>query len=242
MVRVCVFGSSSNKTPDEYLKVSEELGALIASNGHLCVNGGGAAGCMGALNRGVRSKGGQILGVIHDMFSVETEDGLIQEMLVTNGDTLSEREQMLVTNSDCIIVLPGGVGTLDELWESVCNKSLHLGGMEKVPICVLNYNGYFDGCIAQLERASKDKLLYQPVSEYMHVETSAKAALECSIKALKNNDINDGADSAFRKQRRDTSFTITNAFKADKLPSVAIGITIGIFITSLCFNSFKRGF
>ena len=160
MVRICVFGSSSNKTPNEYLKLSEELGALIASNGHLCVNGGGAAGCMGALNRGVRSKGGQILGVIHDMFSVETEDGLIQEMIVSNGDTLSERKQMLVTNSDCIIVLPGGVGTLDELWESVCNKSLHLGGMEKVPICVLNYNGYFDGSIAQLERASKDKLLY----------------------------------------------------------------------------------
>ena len=76
----------------------------------------------------------------------------------------------------------------------------------------------------------------------MRVETSAKDALEWSVKALNNNGSNGNVDTAFRKQRRDTSFTITNAFKADKLPFVAIGMTIGVVLTSVLFNTtFRKG-
>ena len=157
--------------------MSEELGGLLAEGDHLCVNGGGAFGCMGALNKGAHAKGGKVLGVIHDMFVVEEEDKTIQNMLVSKGDTLSERKQLLVDNSDCIIVLPGGVGTLDELWESTCNRSLRLGGMEKIPICVLNVDGYYDGSLAQLSRAFKDGLLYNQTEQYFHVESDSSAAI-----------------------------------------------------------------
>ena len=176
-MRICVFGSSSRRTPEAYLKVAEELGSLIASKGYLCVNGGGAFGCMGALNKGAHAKDGRVLGVIHDMFVVEEEDMNIKNMLVSKGDTLSERKQLLVNNCDCIIVLPGGVGTLDELWESTCNRSLKLGGMDNIPICILNLDKYFDGSLAQLDRAYKDSLLYNTPDQYFHVETTAEGAL-----------------------------------------------------------------
>lgn len=198
-MRVCVFGSSSNKTPEKYLKCGRELGLLIASSGDLCVNGGGAFGCMGAVNQGAREGNGQILGVIHDKFTVEEEDKRVNNMIVSSGDTLSERKQMLVDNCDCIIVLPGGVGTLDELWETTCNRSLHMGGMDRIPICVLNVDGYFDGCVAQLQRAYKDGLLYMQCEDYFHVETTAKDAMMWCEAAV--NAINEGENAMPVKQR-----------------------------------------
>ena len=196
-MRVCVFGSSSNRTPVKYLHESEALGGLIAEGGHVCVNGGGAFGCMGALNKGAHDKNGQILGVIHEMFVVEEEDKRIQKMMVSKGDTLSERKQMLVSNSDCIIVLPGGVGTLDEMWEAACNRSLRLGGMEKIPICILNIEGYYDGSLAQLDRAFEDSLLYQSPGNYFHVETDPAAAIAWCKQAVAEaqKDQQESADS-----------------------------------------------
>ena len=256
-MRVCVFGSSSNRTPEAYLKVSEELGKLIAEKNYLCVNGGGAHGCMGALNRGARAKNGKILGVIHDMFTVETEDGLIQEMLISNGDTLSERKQLLVNNSDCVIVLPGGVGTLDELWESTCNKSLHLGGMEKIPICILNINGYYNGSIEQLKRAGKDNLLYQAVEEYLHVETTPLEALNWCFKQINRlSQSSPTVDQAFssisnnnRKQNRSfnknndsyiTSSSLLSSsiinFSSNNISIFSLGVVIGVFFTVISIS------
>ena len=64
-VKVCCFGSSSNRTPQSYLDASFAMGALIAERGMVCVNGGGKDGCMGALNRGALSKGGKVAGNLH---------------------------------------------------------------------------------------------------------------------------------------------------------------------------------
>ncbi len=59
-MRVCVFASSSSLTPEPYLKVARELGAAIAKGGHLCINGGGKNGCMGALNEAARANNGKV--------------------------------------------------------------------------------------------------------------------------------------------------------------------------------------
>ena len=66
-ISFCVYGSSSTKTKDKYIDASFELGAEIAKRGHVCVNGGGCNGCMGAMNRGCRSEKGSVIGVIHQV-------------------------------------------------------------------------------------------------------------------------------------------------------------------------------
>ena len=65
-LRVCCFGSSSSQTPEAYLKPSAEVGYLLAVRGHICVNGAGNYGCMGALNQGAVAGNGHIVGVIHE--------------------------------------------------------------------------------------------------------------------------------------------------------------------------------
>ena len=66
-ISFCVYGSSSTKTKDKYVEASFALGSEIAKRGHVCVNGGGCNGCMGAMNRGVRSEKGSVIGVIHQV-------------------------------------------------------------------------------------------------------------------------------------------------------------------------------
>lgn len=137
-LRICCYGSSSPDTPQEYLDQAYSLGKILALRGHVCVNGAGAFGCMGAMNQGAADHDGHIVGVVHEMFEVDgaiwtdkndqhfrvskTEEpcGAVvknakRELLIASGDDLQERKKMLVKDADALIVLPGGPGTWDEL-------------------------------------------------------------------------------------------------------------------------------
>ena len=182
---VCVFGSSSKSTKQRYVEESVELGELIAESGHICVNGAGRFGCMGGLNDGCKSKNGLIKGIIHRQFCVDfKEHPVIKDLLIVDGEDLTERKKGLFDNSDCLIVLPGGCGTFDELWEAVSYSSLGMRGMAGKPICLLNIDGFYDGFLAQMHRAYHDGVLYHDVEEYFHVENTAAAALKWSLAAV----------------------------------------------------------
>lgn len=77
----------------------------------------------------------------------------VTERIISKGEDLTERKQLLYENGDCIISLPGGVGTFDEIWESVSHKSLGMKGLTNKPIVLLNTDGFYDGFILQLNRA-----------------------------------------------------------------------------------------
>lgn len=177
-MNVCVFGSSSKNTNEAYTKCAFRLGELIAERGHTCVNGAGRFGVMGAVNSGCDSKGGKIIGVIHSIFCVDaSEHPHIKDMVVVGGIDLYQRKLELFNNSDCILVLPGGVGTFDELWDGVTARSLGMKGMSTKPICIVNIDGYFDGSLQQMRRAKADGILYDDVSEYFQVENDVESAL-----------------------------------------------------------------
>lgn len=108
-MRVCVFGSSSKNTIQTYLDASYELGVLLATRGHTCVNGAGKFGCMGSLSEGCLSNDGYVVGVIHEMWCVDggDENTKLQKIIVSRGTDLTERKQLLYDNGDCIIALPG---------------------------------------------------------------------------------------------------------------------------------------
>ena len=178
MMNVCVFGSSSKSTETSYVIAAYRLGELIAERGHTCVNGAGRYGVMGGVNNGCSSKGGKIVGVIHSIFCVDTsEHPTIKDLLVVGGIDLYQRKLELFNNSDCVIVLPGGVGTFDELWDGISSRSLAMKGMSTKPICIVNLNGYYDGSIMQMHRAKKDGILYEDIDEYFHVEDNVEDAL-----------------------------------------------------------------
>ena len=125
--------------------------------------------------------------MIHEKFIVDGgEDALISHMVTTQGTDLTLRKQLLLDHGKGILVLPGGVGTLDELWDAVCGKSLGMKGMASKPICVVNSDGYFDGSIMQLQRAAKEGMCYfTDLDDYFHVEETAEGALNWVEKKIK---------------------------------------------------------
>ena len=187
-MRVGVFGSSSKDTKQAYLDEAFRLGELLAERGYTCVNGAGKFGVMGALNTACSQKNGKIVGVIHSIFCVDAgEHPFIKDLLVVGGIDLYERKLQLFDASDCIMVLPGGVGTFDELWDGISSKSLGMKDMSLKPICIVNVDGFYDGSLQQLQRAHEDGILYQEVEEYVHVETNVADALAWCAEQVENS-------------------------------------------------------
>ena len=190
-LRVCCYGSSSCDTPEAYLAAAHQLGLTLAQRGHTCVNGAGSFGCMAALNEGAAEGDGAIVGVIHEMWMVDNwsakglRDGGAhpvfqgdhdkREILVAGGPDLQERKKLLVQGADALIVLPGGPGTWDELWEMACARGI---GLSHLPIVCVNVDGYYEPFRQILERAYREKLTKHAPHELVHLEDTAEAAID----------------------------------------------------------------
>jgi hypothetical protein len=184
-IRVCVYASSASKTSSKFVEAARELGVLIAKRGCICTNGAGRFGCMGGLNEGCLSEGGHIIGVIHEKFVVDFgEHKEIKELIVSKGADLTERKQLLMDNADCLLVLPGGVGTFDEFWESVSGKALGMKGLAQKPICLINIDGFYDGFLMQMRRTYEEGMLYSTPESYFHAESTSEKALEWCLQEV----------------------------------------------------------
>mmetsp|Transcript_27384 Transcript_27384/g.73724 ORF Transcript_27384/g.73724 Transcript_27384/m.73724 type:complete len:263 (-) Transcript_27384:100-888(-) len=182
--RVCVFASSSSRTPASFCAAAARLGVLLAQGGHVCINGGGKSGGMGALNAAVAENGGVIEGVIHKRWVVDEVDfamdtaGAGSRMVVVDGEDLAERKRVLRTEADAIIALPGGPGTWDELFELVALRQL---GMSTLPVCLVNIDGYYDGFVQQMRRAELDCVIKVSPAQLLPVFDSADEALAWAL-------------------------------------------------------------
>jgi len=176
-MRICVYASASQKTSPRFMAEGRKLGALVAARGHVLINGGGRFGGMGAMNEACSAAGGAIECVIHEMFVVdEKEFGGARKMIVAGGDDLGERKRLLVKNCDALIVMPGGVGTIDEMWDAASN--LQLGFKSARPVVLVNVDGYYDSTLAQLRRAYDEGLTSKAPEELLHAVPDAAAALD----------------------------------------------------------------
>ena len=146
---VCVFCASSANIDERYLADARELGNLLAQGGWRCVNGGGAVGLMGAVTDGTLDAGGEVTGVI-PKFMVDNGWCYDRLMDVIVTADMHQRKQMMSNMADAVIALPGGVGTLEELLETLTWRQL---GLVKVPIIILNTLGYYDLLLAMLRHA-----------------------------------------------------------------------------------------
>lgn len=141
-MRICVYGAASPFIDKEYIKRVEELGRRLAERGHSLVFGGGANGLMGAVARGVKEKGGYILGVTPKFFFEDTVESLYLDCdELFKPDTMRERKQLMEDNADAFIVTPGGIGTYEEFFEILTAKQLC---RHSKPIAVYNTLGFYD--------------------------------------------------------------------------------------------------
>ena len=148
-MKICVYGASASNLDPAFCAAAEELGSLIAEKGHTLVFGGGRNGLMGACARGASRRGGEIIGIAPRFFD---EPGVLYEhctrFLYT--ETMRERKEAMENLSDAFLVLPGGIGTFEEFFETLTLKQL--GRLSK-PIALLNTRGYYNSLVQALGTA-----------------------------------------------------------------------------------------
>ena len=146
---VCVFCASSANIDERYLLAARELGQRLAEGGWRCVNGGGAVGLMGAVTDGTLDADGEVTGVI-PKFMVDNGwcYDRLEDVIITPD--MHQRKQMMSEMADAVIALPGGVGTFEELLETLTWRQL---GLVKVPVIILNTLGYYDALLTMLDHA-----------------------------------------------------------------------------------------
>lgn len=154
-MRICVYCASSNKADPRFRAAAFHLGELLAESGHSIVYGGGLAGSMGALADGALSKGGEVVGVIpRFMADLEWQHPGIGDMQVV--EDMRERKHRLLTGSDAVVALPGGCGTLEELFEAITLKRL---GLYFNPIVLLDTLGYWQPLDAFLHTTIEQRFM-----------------------------------------------------------------------------------
>ncbi len=135
---LCVYCGSSRRVPAVHIRVAEQLGQLLAESGVRLVYGGGRVGVMGILADATLAAGGEVVGVI-PRFLDEYEVGHNGVTRLEITASMHERKQLMAELSDGFVVLPGGLGTLDETFEIVTWKQLHLHDKPIVLVDVADY-------------------------------------------------------------------------------------------------------
>lgn len=157
-MRICIYAASSQHCDPQYHADARLLGQTLALAGHTLVYGGGAVGSMGALADGALGAGGEVIGII-PRFMVELEWSHQHLSALKLVEDMRERKHQLLTGSDAVIALPGGCGTLEELFEAITLKRL---GIYHKPIVLLNTRGYWTPWAEFMQRQVIDELFMNP--------------------------------------------------------------------------------
>jgi uncharacterized protein (TIGR00730 family) len=144
MNRLAVYCGSASPGDPRYIELARQVGHTLATRGIGVVYGGGRLGLMGAVASGALDAGGEVIGVIpHALANSEVANRDCTELRTVSG--MHERKQAFTDLSDGFVTIPGGVGTMDELWEAVSWAQL---GYHTKPVGLLNAFGFYDHLIA----------------------------------------------------------------------------------------------
>lgn len=144
---ICVYCSASDNILPEYFQLAADLGREIAARGDTLVYGGATIGLMGEIARNVQQGGGRVVGIIpQSLVDHEIAYHNADELIVTNG--FRERKAMMEERADAFVTLPGGLGTLEELFEILNLRQLRM--LDK-PLVLLNHDGFYDPLAKLLE-------------------------------------------------------------------------------------------
>ncbi|MGL4648618.1 MAG: TIGR00730 family Rossman fold protein [Caldilineaceae bacterium] len=169
---ICVFCGANMGANPAYAAAAEEFARAMVAREIGLVYGGGSVGLMGMVARTVRDGGGRVTGVIPRALTTRELSGeTIGELLVV--DTMAERKERMLTLADAFVALPGGLGTLDELFEALTWGQL---GIQSKPVALLNVLGFFDPLLAWYDHALTEGFI-RPQHRHMLLSGTSAAAL-----------------------------------------------------------------
>lgn len=154
---LAVFCGSKNGTNKIFIQHAKELGRLFAKHNVTLVYGGGSVGIMGTIADEVMQHGGKVIGVIPKVLvDWERQHNAISELLVV--DNMHTRKKKMYELCDAGVILPGGFGTLDEMFEMITWNQLSIHDKH---IFIINSDGFYDHLIAHIKKMQEEKFLYE---------------------------------------------------------------------------------
>lgn len=180
MKSICVYCGSNFNGNSNLLKAIEDLAKTMATQNITLIFGGGSVGVMGVLANEILKGGGKAIGII-PQFLMDKEVGHtgLTELIIT--ENMHQRKQKMIDLAEGFVILPGGFGTLEELFEVLTWLQLGLHGK---PIGVLNIDGFYDPLFAQMDLMVKNKFVKQINRDLVFNETDA----EVLVNKMKNFD------------------------------------------------------
>jgi uncharacterized protein (TIGR00730 family) len=174
MIRtVCIYCSSSDRTPAVYLEAAARLGRALADAEIGVVYGGSTLGSMGRMAAAALDAGGKVTGILpRFMDELEWGNRALTELRIV--DDMHERKRLMLELSDAVIALPGGCGTLEELFEAITWKRL---GLYFGSVVLVNVNGFYDPCIQLLDRTVDEGFMNAKHREMWSVVASPEDAI-----------------------------------------------------------------
>lgn len=166
-MKACIFCSANNDIDQVFFEKTRELGRWLAKNNHSIVYGGCNQGLMECIAKAAHDEGGQMIGVVPTKLE---EHGRVSGYIDVNipVDNLNDRKQLMMEMSDVFIVLPGGIGTLDEIFSVAASATI---GYHHKKIILYNINGFWNSLIALLDDMADKKMLRKPWRNQISVAT-----------------------------------------------------------------------
>ena len=181
MSSICVFCGSSKGQNSSHMKLAHDLGALLAERGHKLIYGGGGLGLMGAVASASYNAGGSVLGIMPDFLSdIERISHEINHIIVKD---MHARKMMMYNKSDAFIVLPGGIGTLEEAVEILSWSRLNL---HNKPIIFLDNTNYWDSILKLLNSMSEEGFIPSSFLKKVIFNPTPASTLQEIERILKN--------------------------------------------------------
>lgn len=171
---VCVFCGASNNAPKEHLEIGTKFGEALAKNNIRLVYGGGDCGVMGTVANSVLRNKGNVTGVFPmSLKNIESEHASLTEIIMV--ESMHERKRIMFERSDAIVVLPGGFGTMDEMFEIITWKQLQF---HEKPVVILNNLGYWNPLVALMENIIETGFAKSETRNLYRVVDSVEGALK----------------------------------------------------------------
>jgi uncharacterized protein (TIGR00730 family) len=174
MASIGVFCASSQRLEQRWLDLAHDLGVEIGRRGHELVSGGGCVGMMGAVADGARAGGGRTYGVIpQSLVDLEIADTKSHELVVTDG--MASRKTLMIQRADAFVTLPGGLGTLDELFEVWTTAMLD---QHRKPLLLLDADGFYAGLLDWLRGLTTQEFVRPSAMSMLLVSRDVSESLD----------------------------------------------------------------
>ncbi len=171
---VCVYCGASSKVRESYKEAAIELGRQFAHQGTKLVYGGGDVGIMGIVANSVMQNNGEVTGIIpHFLDKLEVGHTGLTELILT--ENMHERKNMMAEMSEAFVVLPGGLGTLEEFFEVATWKQL---GLHDKPIVIFNVDGYWDHLIQLIDHQIEENFAKPANKDLFSVATNVEEVIQ----------------------------------------------------------------